>query len=116
MFGYRPTGWVRTGSGTNNVSSTTTFTSRLANNATLVYEFATFDADAALTLGKQHRHPYRLRVTLRIEGPLTTNTRHTLNSPATNYTFSITPAFLKFTLRLDSWNWSSRFAALPRVT
>lgn len=69
-------GWVQSGSGSNNVSSTTTFTSRLANNATLTYEFATFDADVALTL-------------------------------ATNYTFSITPAFLKFTLRLDSWNWSS---------
>ena len=49
---------MRTGSGTNNVSSTTTFTSRLANNATLTYEFATFGADAALTLGKQHRHRY----------------------------------------------------------
>ncbi|ELR23422.1 uncharacterized protein ACA1_070180 [Acanthamoeba castellanii str. Neff] len=44
-------GWVQTGSGTNNTSSTTTFTSRLANNATLAYEFATFDADTALTLG-----------------------------------------------------------------
>jgi hypothetical protein len=52
--------------------------------------------------------------TFGIEGPLTTKTRHTLNSTATNYTFSITPAFLKFTLRLDSWNWSSRFAAIPR--
>lgn len=69
-------GWVQSGEGTNNVSSTTTFTSRLANNATLTYEFATFDADAALTL-------------------------------ANNYTFSITPAFLKFTLRIDRWNWSS---------
>ncbi len=35
---------------------------------------------------------------------------------ANNYTFSITPAFLKFTLRLDSWNWSSRYVSNSHET
>jgi TRAP-type uncharacterized transport system fused permease subunit len=55
-------GWVQTGSGTNNTGSTTTFTIRLANKATLTYEFATFDADTALTLGTFLNPPPFVRI------------------------------------------------------
>ncbi|ELR23799.1 uncharacterized protein ACA1_023120 [Acanthamoeba castellanii str. Neff] len=69
-------GWLMNGSMSSNSSYTSTYTSKLANNATLTYQFSTFDDLLILTL-------------------------------ANNYTFSITPAFIKFSLRLDRWNWSS---------
>lgn len=107
----RDAGWLMNGSMSSNSSYTSTYTSKLANNATLTYQFSTFDDLLILTLGMHSPLPllFLLDITTDERDP-TLSPSLFVGVPANNYTFSITPAFIKFSLRLDRWNWSSRYS------
>ena len=85
------------------------FTSHLAtatggaNNATLRYLFNTFGSTNSSPQVRAHRLARQSRPHL-LEQALSKPSTHIVES---NYSFPVTPALLKFSLNVTSWNWSS---------
>jgi hypothetical protein len=82
------------------------FTSHLAtatdgaNNATLQYFFTTFASDRLITTGMLEGHP-SCYLHARLQNA------DCFMRTESNYSFTVTPALLKFSLNISSWAWNS---------
>jgi hypothetical protein len=91
------------------------FTSQLgeatggANNATLQYTFNTFALDQLITTGTPRFPPQCCTICSLIETLFFYS--------GSNYSFTITPSFLKFSLNVSSWTWKSAYVVplLPHI-
>jgi hypothetical protein len=83
-----------------------------ANNATLRYLFNTFGSDQLITTGtcisSPGNRPYLLEKALP-KRELFTRFVY-IRTIESNYSFPVTPALLKFSLNVTSWNWNSGYA------
>ena len=97
------------------------FTSQLStatggtNNATLQYLFNTYDSEQLVTTGTCSAGARFLCVwPARVHRPDATNNEFNCwLLPGSNYSFTVTPSLLKFSLNISSWRWNSTCVALP---
>jgi hypothetical protein len=89
-------------------NSTYTLATTLANNATLLYKFHTFDSLQSLTLGASPDLSALVEIVL----CLSPSSHGYITSTANNYSFSVDPAFLKFSLQLNFWTWRYKYTPI----
>jgi hypothetical protein len=85
------------------------FTSTLAlNNATVIYTFTSFATATNITLGTSARTQHHPRSERQAVG-----TDCVIARAGYNQTREITPQYIKFSLWLSHWNWTSTYTPPP---